>query len=284
MKTPLSEIEIDCLRALLNTAAELRIPLIAVGATARWLVFNLPNNIPLHRTTTDWDFGVCVPNWTSFQELRQALLALSGHFTPGNYEHEIHHPESGMRIDLVPFGGVEKDGRIRWPDSAFEMTVLGFSDAVENAVELNIAPDVNLPVASVPLLVALKLFAFADRKNHTNRDLSDVWHIIQNYSIEGRESELYDPPLSSVIDEDFDWDYSRSLLLGFDIAHASQGKTVERLIPVLQDLTDPFCPGISTLVSPGRSAEDEEAKRLRIADSFRWLLKGLRSSRLRPNF
>jgi len=284
MKPPLSETEIDCLQKLLYTAANLGVPVVAVGATARWLAFNLPNNIPLFRTTKDWDFAVRVSNWTSFWELRKALLEQSNDFTAGTHGHQIQHRPSGMRIDLVPFGGLENDGRIRWPDSAFEMTVFGFSDAMETAIELNIGPGVNLHVASVPALVVLKLFAFADRKNRTSRDLSDVWHIIQNYSIEGRESELYDPPLSSVIDQEFDWDHAGTVLLGFDIARASQEKTVERLIPVLQDLTDPFCQGISALVSPTRSAEDEGIERLRIADSFRWLLKGLRSSRLRPNY
>ena len=280
MKTPLSEIEIDCLRKLLNTAADLGVPIVAVGATARWLAFNLPNGIPLYRTTTDWDFGVRVPDWKSFEELRRALLAQSDYFSSGRQEHEIHHRASGIRIDLVPFGGLENEGRIRWPDSALEMTVFGFSDAMESAVSLNLAPDVNLPVASVPLLVALKLFAFADRKNRTNRDLSDVWHIIQNYTIDGRESELYDPPLSAAVDEGFDWGHAGPLLLGYDVGRASREKTVERLIPVLHDLTNPYCQGISSLVSQTRSADEEESDRRRIAESFRWLLNGLQTSRL----
>lgn len=50
MKPLLPDAEIDCLRSLLKAAAELDVPIIAVGATARWLVFNLPNGIPLHRT------------------------------------------------------------------------------------------------------------------------------------------------------------------------------------------------------------------------------------------
>lgn len=280
MKTPLSEIDIDCLRELLNTAAEVRVPLVAVGATARWLMFNLPNDIPLHRTTTDWDFGVRVSDWSSFWQLRNALLAQSDRFFAGTRAHEIHHRASGIRIDLVPFGGLENDGCIRWPDSAFEMTVFGFSDALENAVELNIAPGLTLPVASVPLLVALKLFAFDDRKDRTKRDLSDVWHIIENYSVDGRESELYDPPLSAIVAEEFDWNHAGPLLLGCDVGRACREKTVVRLIPVLQDLTHPFCQGISSLLSQTRSADEEESERRRIAESFGWLLNGVRSSQL----
>jgi predicted nucleotidyltransferase len=277
MKPPVSEAEIGCLRSLLKAAAELGVPVISVGATARWLVFNLPNDIPLHRTTTDWDFGVRVADWTVFQQLRQRLLEQSGPFTAGRHQHEFNHKASGIRIDLVPFGGLENDGRILWPDTAFEMTVFGFSDALANAVEVELAPDVKLPVASVPLLVALKFFVFADRKN--NRDLSDLWHVMRNYVVDGRESEPFDPPLSEVIDDQFDWDHVGSLLLGYDVGRASHETTIEKLIPILQGLMDPYANDISPLISRRESAEEEETERQRVSASFFWLLKGLQVPR-----
>lgn len=279
MKPQLSEAEIDCLRSLLKAAAELGVPVIAVGATARWLVFNLPNDIPLHRTTTDWDFGVRVADWTVFQHFRQRLLEQSDPFTAGRHQHELNHKASGIRIDLVPFGGLENDGRILWPDTAFEMTVFGFSDALANAVAVELAPDVKLPVASVPLLVALKFFAFADRKNETNRDLFDLWHVMRNYVVDGRESEPFDPPLSEVVDDQFEWDHVGSLLLGYDVGRASHETTIEKLIPILQGLTDAYAKDISPLISRPESEEEEETERQRVSASFFWLLKGLQVSR-----
>jgi predicted nucleotidyltransferase len=279
MKPLLSEAEIDCLRSLLKAAAELDVPIIAVGATARWLVFNLPNGIPLHRTTTDWDFGVRVADWTVFQKLRQRLLEQPDPFSEGRHQHELNHKASGIRMDLLPFGGLENDGRIRWPDTAFEMTVFGFSDALANAIQVELSPDLRLPVASVPLLVALKFFAFADRKSVTDRDLSDLWHVIQNYVVTGRESELFDPPLSAVVDEQFDWGHAGSLLLGYDVGRASRAITAEQLIPILQGLTDPYAKDIAPLISRRWSAEDEESERQRVSASFFWLLKGLQAAR-----
>jgi len=279
MTHQLSENELNCLRSLLRAADELGIPIIAVGATARFLVFDLPNDIPHHRTTTDWDFGVRVADWGLFRRLREKLLKQADPFTPGRREQELVHKASGAKIDLVPFGGLESDGRIRWPDSALEMNVFGFSDALLNATQLDLAPDVHLSVATIPLLVALKFFAFADRKNETDRDLRDLWHVVQNYVLDGRERELFEEPLSLILDEHFDWEYARPLLLGNDVGHACQPATVERLLPILRELIDPYAGNIHQLISRNASAEQEEAERHRVSTSFLWLMKGLQIPR-----
>jgi predicted nucleotidyltransferase len=120
----LTETELNCLRSLLRAASELDIPILAVGATARWLVFNLPNEIPLHRTTTDWDFGVNVADWDLFRQLCKKLSEQADSFTPGRHEHELIHSASGIKIDL--------------------------------------ALDLKLPVATVPLLVAFEHLGWLD--------------------------------------------------------------------------------------------------------------------------
>jgi predicted nucleotidyltransferase len=257
----------------------LAIPIFAVGASARWLVFNLPNDIPLHRTTTDWDFGICVSDWSGFRQLRDRLRAQSDPFAQGRYEHELIHVSSGTKIDLVPFGGLEDDGHIRWPVSGTQMNVFGFSDALENAIQVDLAADLKLPVATIPLLVALKLFAFSDRKNQDDRDLSDLWHVVENYPLEGRESELVEEPLSQIVDEYFDWEFARPLLLGFDVGRACQRATVARLLPIVDELGDPYCGAIYRLIHRPASAEWEEKERHRVSTSFLWLVKGMRTSR-----
>jgi len=279
MNYQLTSAELNCLRSLQQAAADLGIPFFAVGATARWLAFNLPNDIPLHRTTTDWDFGVRVADWGIFNQLRQKLIAQADPFRQGRREHELIHNASGIKIDLVPFGGLENDGRIRWPNTEAEMNVFGFSEAFENAVQLDLAPDLKLSVATVPLLVALKFFAFADRKDDMDRDLSDLWHVVQNYILEGRESELYDEPLSLIVDETFDWEYARPLLLGYDVGRACQPATVQRLGPILQELTDPYSKYIHRLIPSSASAEREATERQRVSVSFFWLMKGLQLPR-----
>ncbi len=113
MNDQITDTELNCLRSLLRAAEGVGIPVFAVGASARWLVFNLPNKIPLHRTTTDWDFGVCVSDWDAFRQLCERLKAQADAFVQGRYEHELVHVSSRTKIDLVPFGGLEDDGHIR---------------------------------------------------------------------------------------------------------------------------------------------------------------------------
>ncbi|MDB5174419.1 MAG: hypothetical protein JWN51_3192 [Phycisphaerales bacterium] len=279
MTHQLTQDELDCLRSVQRAADELGIAIVVVGANARRLVFDLANGIPIHRTTNDWDFGVRVPDWGAFRQMRSNLVEQTDAFISGRYEHRLTHKASGINIDLVPFGGLENDGRIRWPDSAFEMNVFGFSEASENAAVLDFAPDLRMAVPTVPLLVALKVFAFADRRHATNRDLSDLWHVIRNYVLSGRETELYDEPLGAIVDEAFDWDYAGPLLLGYDLARACKPATIERLLPILELLTDPYCNDIGALISRFPSAEQEEQERRRVSASFRWLMRGMRIAR-----
>ena len=279
MNYQLTDAELKCLRSLKQAADGLDIPLFLVGATARWLVFNLPNDIPLHRTTADWDFGVRVADWNIFNQLRTKLMEQADPFEQGRHYHELIHCATGIKIDLVPFGKLENDCWIHWPNSKFAMNVFGFSEAFENAIQLDLAPDLKLSVATVPLLVALKFFAFADRKDEMDRDLSDLWHVIQNYVLQGRESELYDDPFSQIIDEQFDWEYARPLLLGYDVGRACQAATVQRLLPILQELTDPYSKYIHQVISPSASAKREESERKRVSGSFYWLRNGLQLHR-----
>ena len=55
-------------------------------------------------------------------------------------------PDSGERmwLDIVPFGGLEREGdrEIEWPGGAFRMNVAGFGEALEAAVEVELADDV----------------------------------------------------------------------------------------------------------------------------------------------
>jgi hypothetical protein len=86
-----------------------------------------------------------------------------------------------MMVDLIPFGGLEVNGHIEWPQSKSEMNVIGFSDAYDHCMEVTLGDKLCLKVAPPPVLVALKLLAFADRKDRTDRDVQDLWHFISNY-------------------------------------------------------------------------------------------------------
>ena len=275
MKLTLSQNELECLRDLQRGASAHAIPIVAVGASARQLVFDTPHGIARHRSTNDWDFGVRVANWEAFAQLRKMFTEQGGAFNVGDDEHRLVHLKTGIRIDLIPFGGLENDGRIRWPDGGLEMTVLGFSDALEHAIEVDLGENVRLKVATTPLLVALKIFAFYDRHKETHRDLDDLWHVMRNYPIEGQEFRFFEEPTAAMIGEAFNWDFAGIVLLGIDVARACSSNTTRQMIDIVATLCDPYSGLISPLVRPVYSVEDEETQRRQISNSFDWLRRAL---------
>src|SRR5205085_12544899 len=86
--------------------------------------------------------------------------------------------------------------RSRWlinlwsPHNDFVMNVAGFRDALESAIQVQVDADLVVPVASLPGLLILKLFAWADRK-HEKRDAPDILKILTDYADAGNEDRLY---------------------------------------------------------------------------------------------
>ena len=147
-----------------------------VGAMARDVLLHYGHGVPITRATTDIDLGVAVGSWDEFSKLREACLE-SDHFTSGKPgSHRLIH-RSGVPIDLIPFGGVEReDGTIEWPEDNAVMGVLGYREARATAMQV-LLPD-KMPVATVclPMLAILKLMAWSERHTYTPRkDASDLF-------------------------------------------------------------------------------------------------------------
>lgn len=112
-------------RAVNDAAAELNIPFVVVGASARDIVMHYGYQAPLERATQDVDFGIQVPGWDAFFALRARLEEMG--FSSAKVEHQLYGPE-GTPIDIVPFGGNQDErAEICWPpDGNFIMSALGF--------------------------------------------------------------------------------------------------------------------------------------------------------------
>ena len=274
----ISQREVEALRDLVAAADSVQAPLVTVGATARQLVFNDRYGIASHRSTTDWDFGVFVADWAAFSRLKHVITA-AGRFkvTPGN-EHRILHLRTGVEIDLIPFGGVENDGVIQWPGGGQVMNVTGYEDALSLAEEIAPASDLRLRVATVPLLAVLKLFAAADRASHTDRDLTDLDHLLVQYPTAGREGDVWEWPLAEMADE-LDWDFLGAFLLGADIGIACRIATLERLDPLVAEFGNPFGRFSRLAARNAVSDGDELRRRNRWAHRFVWLRHGMRLAR-----
>jgi len=184
---------------------------------ARDLLLHYGHGVPITRATTDIDLGVAVGSWDEFRKLRDACLE-SGYFTPsrpGN--HRLLH-RSGVPLDLIPFGGVErKDGTIEWPEDNAVMGVLGYREARATPTQV-LLPD-KMPVATVclPMLTILKLMAWSDRHTHTPRkDASDLFLVLGNYLNGENTARLYEVGAHLLERDDFDYEVAGAWLAGYD--------------------------------------------------------------------
>jgi predicted nucleotidyltransferase len=192
---PVDPVTLRILSVVNHVAAELELPYIVVGATARDLLLFHVFGIPVTRATADVDFAVAMDSWERFRELRGALLT-SGHFREGKMEHRVYLQAPSVKdeipVDLIPFGGVAEDDVIHWPPHRETvMTVVGFEDAIAAAVHVQVDADFTIPVASLAGIAVLKLFAWRDRQTN-DKDAVDLYRIISSYADAGNFDRLYD--------------------------------------------------------------------------------------------
>ena len=210
-----------------------------VGATARDVLLSYAHGIPLARATEDADVAFSVPDWAAFAAVRQQLLS-SGRFQPtSNAVHMVRH-EPGIRVDLIPFGGVEgPDGSFAWPpDHAEVLVVLGFAEARATAVEVSLPGGQHVHVAALPMLALLKLFAWAARHATVPRkDAFDFFAILANYVDAGQSERLYGEAAHLLEVEAFDYQVAGAWLLGHDARTCVEGHSerAERIVATATD-------------------------------------------------
>ncbi len=214
----ISQDDLPALQRVLNVADAMEIPIVLVGAGARLLVMDWPFVLPSKRTTADWDFALEVTDWKTFERFRDALR--HPHAEQGTSEHRV--VIGATPIDLVPFGGVEHpNGEICWPRGKERMTVRGLSEALVFASERASA----VPVAPLPLLAALKVIAFAERGQETDKDLRDLYFILTNYARCGNEDRIFDE-FTDELGAGLPYDQAGPLLLGRDLARHAKPETL----------------------------------------------------------
>jgi predicted nucleotidyltransferase len=208
---------------LLEITKRLGIPTLAIGASARQLVFDEPHGLPTRRTTMDWDFATKVTSWQEFQTLQTAL---SKDFQV--QAHRLEHKRFGTLIDLVPFGGVAKDDIIYFPKSDMRLSVLGFDTALRHAEQI-LLEEQTLTVTSLPWLVGLKLFAWADRQAY--KDLDDLAFMLQ-YASEVVGEQIYE----ATVPDDLPFEARGAFVLGYDLGQQALAQEGQRLEAILQTL------------------------------------------------
>jgi predicted nucleotidyltransferase len=193
------------------------VPLLT-GATARDVLLSHAHGIAIARATMDIDFAFAVDDWKTYERLQEALLA-GGNFTrDSRIQHRLHFNEA-LKVDLLPFGGVERaDRTIAWPpQGAIVFQVLGYREAMANAVTVRLPSNQQIAVVSLPALAVLKLMAWHDRHyDQPRKDASDLWLVMRYYLEAGNYDRLYEEAAHLLNDPGFDLDRAGAWLLGYD--------------------------------------------------------------------
>ncbi|RQS75643.1 hypothetical protein DID96_04390 [Burkholderia sp. Bp8963] len=188
---PFPEISVAVLREVSFAANAAGAQWFVGGATARDILTTHRFGIEQSRATADVDIGVSIGNWQGDRALRATLVA-TGRFEQSEEAQRLNYvvPEIEHRtwLDIVPFGGIEEDGEreIGWPpDGAVRMNVAGFEEALQAALEIELASDLVVLVASLPALAMLKIIAWRDRHTQHARDATDLRFLLAKYAEAG---------------------------------------------------------------------------------------------------
>jgi len=246
-----------------KVAEDLEIPFIVVGAMARDLILYYVYGARIKRGTDDIDFGMQVSSWDEFNNLKNALCEVG--FSEDEQAQRLLDPR-GKAVDLVPFGSIQdENANIRFPPKDdFEMSVLGFQEALDNSVRVIIQdkPYIEVSVVSPQGLALLKIIAWNDRvKEKRGRDALDLALLLDAYERVGDIKErVYgvDGLMESV---DYDLSQASAYLLGQDAAEIAESETKVMVINILDKALDDENPGNLTVEMSDRGRFDSSNER-----------------------
>lgn len=231
----------QALHAFNDVALRIGTPFVMVGAGARLVAREqglYGTEVRDLRATGDFDFGVQLRSWADYAALERALLP---DFERGD-NFRFTHLATRVAIDLIPFGGVEREGRVRPPKGDETLVVRGFEEALEHGLTVNL-DGLRLPVAREPGIMILKFFAFNDR-NET-KDLRDIWQIMLHYAV--TDERIFAELSDELIAGRFEYEEARVPLLGMDMGRIMRPDTFSALEPIVRPLADEDNPVLARL-------------------------------------
>ena len=256
---------VDLLHLVHGVAGKLAVDFFVAGAMARDLIlYNVFGQKP-SRLTLDVDLGIRVSGWGQFRALKDALLQTGAFSAAPGTDYRLHYRPARMPLDLVPFGQIETtEGKIAWPPNGdWEMNVAGFEEAQKAALSVEIAHGFSVPVASLPAIALLKLVAWQERRNATNKDAADLLLLLKSYATAGNLDRLYDIETQWLEAFDHHPDLAGAALLGQDSALLCTPSTTALIKGILttstlrQLLTDQMVRASSGVADLGNAGNPE---------------------------
>jgi predicted nucleotidyltransferase len=156
------------------------------------------------------DIAVSVGTWAELAELTEGMTSF------GEAAHRF--TALGVPVDVVPFGAIESPDRsITWPDD-HTMTVLGFQEALSNAVIGLLPNGVAIRLPSLAAQSILKVLAWNDRHNDDSRDAVDLATLLEVQGSADQLDRLYDSHGDRLRRYDFDPVLAGANLVGAEAA------------------------------------------------------------------
>ena len=160
---------------------EAGISFFVIGATARDIIMEM-NNETSGRLTYDLDIAITVNDWEQWKRVEEDIINLENFSKDPDQKQRFIYREK-FQLDIVPFGDIMKsDHKIFWPpNEELAMSVLGFPAADESAVNVRIDNETEIKIATLSGIFILKINAWKDRNQSSNKDADDIGYIITNY-------------------------------------------------------------------------------------------------------
>lgn len=202
---------LELLRKLTDNFNKMGREFYVIGATARDIVMQQLLDTESRRRTRDLDIAIAIPDWDTFEEVKQKLIA-DGFEKSMDMQQRFFYRD--YELDIVPYGIVAKeDDNIYWPpEEIVAMSVKGFDEVLSEAITVSIDDEFKVKIASLHGLFLLKLNAWLDRNAKTSKDAEDMSFILSNYFIANLDREIHQ--------EVYDWEnFDEYIVGGYWLAH-----------------------------------------------------------------
>lgn len=191
---------------------------IAIIGAAALLCF-----VDIGRFTRDIDIVVALDlrDFTAFA----AELRRRGWTQEARRENRWRGP-SGSIMDLLPAGPeLRRAKRLIWPESEFEMSLVGFDHVFARAIPFAFADGIHYRVAPPQVIALLKIIAFMDNQHGRKKDLLDITDLFRRY--EAASDRIFSDEVFGAELEDIDC--ANAFLLGMDVGSIATREEIEIL-------------------------------------------------------
>jgi predicted nucleotidyltransferase len=165
-------------------------------------------------------------------------LATLGWVRDSRLEYRWTSP-NGIRVDVLPATfELLAERRLVFAETGQVMNLTGFDLAFDHVRKLEVEPGCFVDVATIPVVVILKMAAWLDRPSDRERDLEDVAHVLDEYLSSDDLRRWSD----EMIDADVQYEEQSAFALGRDIAAIARedhGALIETFLRVVGDESRP---------------------------------------------